>query len=795
MYFKGKEKKLLLSVSEAVRISSVRYGISGDGEDTLFSLSPMAALSEGAPVAPAGSVLFSGEFPFDDLSLSLYGCAEVETDAKNKVSALSFRVEVSANPERIEKSVLSRIRGVGFLLAYLAKSEGDISLCFELYSPIYDKRVILTEKPARSQLSRFFERVFSALKEDASMEIDRLTRRLPTFSSVPFPYGEVREGQKDMMSAVRAAAKHGETLFSIAPTGTGKTMAVLFPALRALGAREIEKVFYLTPKNTSALAALEAAELLCAHGALLRAVKLGAKERLCSFHKQNGGCRGCPKSCSKKRGFEAVKALLGENKAAVGEADILRVAQAYGVCPHELSLDYSLYADIVVCDYNYVFDPRVRLTRYFETGGEYLFLVDEAHNLPDRAREMYSATLSCEAFDDLIGLFAASTRLKEIAERLKGAFVKTVDRILSDALSTDEKGTAVGFAYTSSLPASFIGLLRQGADIYLKEIRKMRDTDEREKLIRDRVYALLDVCAKADRFDENFYTYAVREGESRTLRLFCANPSALLCEGLDKGRAAVFFSATLSPLDYYRSVLCGRRHTAKIEVPSPFDSGALCVGVVDSVSVRASMREDTLGEIAKLIVTSMRARRGNYMVFCPSFAYLERVAEAFHRLTPKTPIAVQKKNMTRDEREAFLNSFSADNKGYFVGFCVTGGIYAEGVDLAGERLIGAIVIGMGLPQPSAERECISAFYEDATEEGKGYAYFYPALNRIMQAAGRVIRTESDRGIVVLIDDRLRDIKIRKMFPSSWRRLKYLSDRDALGEHIARFWQSVDGENG
>ena len=791
MYFKGKEKKLLLSVSEAVRIASARYGMEWDGVDMGFSLSPVSTLVDGVPNAPCGSTLFSGDFPLDEFSLSLYGCAKTETDEEGRITKLSFCVEVGTNPERIEKSVLACARGVGFLLAFLAGSEGELSLCLEFCSSIYDKRVTVTEKPSKKELNRFFERVLSALKEDASMEIDRVTRRLPTFLSVPFPYADVREGQKDMMSAVRAAVKHGETLFSIAPTGTGKTMAVLFPALRALGAREIEKVFYLTPKNTSALAALEAAELLSAHGASLRAVKLGAKERLCSFHKENGGCHGCPKKCSKKRAFEAVKALLEKNKAAVGESDILCVAKEYEVCPHELSLDYSLYADIVVCDYNYVFDPRVRLLRYFETGGEYLFLIDEAHNLPDRAREMYSASLSGEVFDDLVGLFSASARLKEIAERLKGAFIKTVDRILSGALTSDEKGATVGFAYTSALPASFIGLLRQGADIYLKEIRKMHGEDEREKLIREHVYGLLDVCDKADRFDENFFTYATREGENRTLRLFCANPSVLLSRGLDKGRAAVFFSATLSPIDYYRSVLCGRRPTAKIEVPSPFDSGALCVGVLDSVSVRASMREDTLGEIAKLIVTSMRARRGNYMVFCPSFAYLERVAEAFHRLTPKTPIAVQKKNMTKEEREAFLNSFSEDNKGYFVGFCVTGGIYAEGVDLAGERLIGAIIIGMGLPQPSAEREVISAFYEDGAEEGKGYAYFYPALNRIMQAAGRVIRTENDRGVVVLIDDRLRDVKIRKMFPSSWRRFKYLTDRDALGEYIARFWRSVD----
>ncbi len=798
MYFRRKEKTLDLSLGEAVHIAHARYGgRAEDGKEARACLFPTlseASLSTGAPQVPNGAVLFSREIPFGDFSLRLFGCAAPTYDENGALTSLSLRAEISENPENIDASTLKHIRAHLFLLAALAGIRGEISLRAYIYSRLFDKTVTHEEKPALSAVSRFFEKTLAAIKEDAHLEVDRVTRRLPSFLSVPFPYGEAREGQKSMMSAVFSVAKHGETLFAIAPTGTGKTMAVLFPALRALGAREVEKVFYLTPKYTSALAALDAIELLSSHGAAVRALHLGAKERLCAHRKESGSCRGCLISTSEKKQYEACLSLLSEEKAAVKEEDILRASRAHGVCPHQLSLSYSAYADVVVCDYNYLFDPHVSLSRYFERGGKYLFLIDEAHNLPDRARETYSAELSDTLFDTLSGLFEDSLRLKEVTARLKDVFLKTADALLAGELRTDEKGEAAGFAHSPSLPTALLSAVRKCTDIYLKEIRKKRGKESQEdKLLRECVYALRDFVDKADCFDEHFVTYALREGERRTIRLFCTDPSVLIGERLDKGKAAVFFSATLSPLDYYRSVLCGRRAASKMEVPSPFDNGALCVGVIDSVSVRASAREDTLDEIARLIISAMRARRGNYMVFCPSFAYLERVAEAFHRLTPKTPIAVQKRNMTREERETFLNNFSEQRKGYFVGFCVTGGIYAEGVDLAGERLIGAIIVGMGLPQVSAEREMIAAYYEDVTEEGRSYAYFYPALNRIMQAAGRVIRSESDHGVVVLIDDRLRDPLCKKMFPSSWRHLKYLPDRNALGEYIARFWQSVDEE--
>ncbi len=790
MYYSGKEKILYVRVEEAVSLAYARYVAPDPKEAPSFGITLATGTDEGIlrslakgkePTVPFGR-LATRDVAFGELSLRLVGVLEAEDDV------LSLRLRTEDDPKELSDAARRYVRGVAFVLCYLFGNESP-SFCAYVSSSLHPEGVCIEETPSKRDVERFLKRLCDALRDDVCREVERVVLRLPSFLSVPFPYGEARTGQSDMMQAVYAAAKHGETLFAMAPTGTGKTMAALFPAIRALGARYVEKVFYLTPKTTSARAALDAVTLLNKRGARVRAVHLAAKESLCPTRRETGSCAACTKSCARGRESEATEALLAENKVAVGRSDVERVAAAYSVCPHELALSYSTYADVVVCDYNYLFDPRVRLSRYFDRAGEYLFLIDEAHNLPDRAREMYSATLDTELFSSLCSLLeGVSTRLAEVARRLRLAHEKTVDTILRDELRTDERGETVGFSTVYEPPLSLLNLLGEGVDILKKGVRPLYAEDEESKrALLDAVHGLKDALDRAEAFDEHFVAYAERVGEKRRLKLFAVDPSSLIGESLDKGRAAVFFSATLAPLDYYRSVIAGRRVAHTIDLPSPFDVGALALGVIDSVSVRASQREETLAEIARIIISAMRARRGNYMVFCPSFDYLERVAEAFHRLTPRTPYAVQRRGATLKEREAFLKSFSEENAGYFVGFCVTGGIYAEGVDLAGDRLIGAIVIGLGLPAVSAERELIASYYRDISEEGALYAYFYPALNRILQAAGRVIRTEEDRGVVVLIDDRLRDAECRKMFPDTWKHLKYLPDRTALGEYVARFW--------
>ncbi|MBO5653470.1 MAG: ATP-dependent DNA helicase [Clostridia bacterium] len=776
MKFERKERRLLASPEDAVAFALPKY-----------------AMWEEAPPARLGreeekKETFCLEFPLGEGICAIEGTVSVETDA----CALSFSTE--EDPRELSKDALAFVRGVGFLCLY---GVGELAHSFTVTLQNMATGVVhsFKETPKKQDLSRFFDKIRLCFSADINGEAERLSKRYPSFLSVAFPYAEAREGQKDMMSAVYTAVKQGETLFAVAPTGTGKTMAVLFPTLRALGGGYAEKLFYLTPKTTSAQAAVDACRLLREKGADLRAVRLLAKERLCEGRRTKGTCFGCERfRGGKAKLSEAVRDLRLARLSVVTAKELTETAARFGVCPHALAVAYASYADVVIGDYNYLFDFSIAPASLFARERKYAFLVDEAHNLPDRAREMYSGGFTSESMAALVSLFEESDRLTERTREAEALFLRTVDAMLAGEVREDAEGTTVGFATQSRFPEAFERHLLALLEALQKETRQRTgEEDALGRARREAVSGLAETLRRLEAYDAHFVTYATREGEKRELRFFCLDPSEPVSRALDKGSAAVFFSATLEPLDYYRSVLCGKRHTVKIEVPSPFDSGALCIGVMDKISVRAQAREETLPEIARVIVTAMKPKRGNYMVFCPSYDYMERVAAAFRALTPKTPIAVQKRQMTLAERQAFLDAFKPAPTGYFVGFCVSGGVFSEGIDLVGDRLIGTVILGTGLPGVSAERELICSYYQDKYEEGKEYAYLYPGLNRVMQSAGRVIRSEDDRGIAVLVDDRLRDPAYRKMFPAGWRHLKYAGDRASLSALLTGFWASVEKE--
>ena len=781
MKFDAKEKILRLSAEELVLAASARLG--HDTGDLFPPLLP--SLSTDGEKREETAV-----FALPAFSVKVSANASVRREGDTLLLTRRFLCPLCDAETRKERERL--LRALGFVLCYAFADGNTVAFSFSLEDPeggVTEMR----EAPDAASLEAFFARLLTALAADAAHEMERVTERLPTFLSVAFPYPDVREGQKDMMSAVYTAAKQGETLFAVAPTGTGKTMAALFPALRAVGHGHVGKLFYLTSKNTSARAACEAVALLSEKGMHIRALHLVAKERMCAERQAKGECGSCHRRALASRGLTAALSELIEARLpVVGERELAACAVKHATCPYRLAVSYSKYADLVIGDYNYLFDPGASPAGLFPVDGESFFLVDEAHNLPDRAREMYSGKMDTAFFEGALALFANDAERRAVIERLYRGFLKTVDHLLSDDLREMEDGKLYGFSRTANFPFAFAELLTESTATLEKQ--KLSPTAENAKGKRGCILFLRRFLEKLSAYDGRFLTYAQRAEEDRLLSFFCIDPSERLGERLSLGKGAVFFSATLSPIDYYRALIAGDRRSVKIEVPSPFENGALCVGIMDKISVRASLREETLPEIARIIVTAMKPRRGNYMVFCPSYDYMEAVAKAFHALTPKTPMAVQKRNMTTEEREAFLAHFAEDGKGYFVGFAVSGGIFSEGVDLVGRRLIGTVVVGVGLPGISAERELISSYYGDLYGEGKEYAYLYPGLNRILQAAGRVIRREDDRGIAVLIDDRLRDEACRRVFPSTWRGLKYVGDRPSLTALLNRFWQEVDEEN-
>ncbi len=699
-----------------------------------------------------------------------------------------------AKPNRDESAIA---RGEAFILGHILCSlMGYKSVTLRIIyfgdgSDIFTESLEVVEA---EKLSAFFEKCLGAMAIYARPEIERVTERLPTLKSLKFPYDSIREGQSLFVKQAYRTISRGGTLYASAPTGTGKTVSALYPALRTLGDGRCDKVFYLTPKTTTAQAAKECLELFCQKGAKIRAVILTAKDKCCigahSCKEGRGGCENSP--C--KRLTEATLALY-DRKICVTEAtDVVKIAKEYNVCPYELELAYSELCDVIICDFNYLFDPIVYIRRYFTAGGDFAILVDEAHNLGERAREMFSAEISANdilemSANEVLGAFST---VKKLAISASNIFRETLYPFVKDELRKNGDEVTLGAASLSDIPVRLYSLFDEILTVTDEEIKQnlTAKDDEREariKILRDFYYKTKKFAETLARFDSSYRLFVFYNDGEITAKLFCLDTGSEIKRRLSLGHGAVLFSATLSPLGYYRETLGGERSDDVLEVNSPFAPEQLSVSIMDKISTRYSEREDTLLAIVKTIAAAVSAKRGNYMVFTPSFEYNEALARAFEAKYPKLNILVQKRNMTTSEKRDFLDKFKDEDKSYLIGFCVMGGIYAEGIDLAGDSLIGAIIVGIGMPSLSYEREAIAEYYQEKYEEGKQYAYIYPGMNRVFQAAGRVIRREDDRGIIVLIDDRFDDPIYKESLPKLWQGVKFIDNPKRLNEVVSEFW--------
>ncbi len=695
----------------------------------------------------------------------------------------------------------AQTEGEAYITAYVLAERHALSEV-KLHTVYVDKRTGVMqdayETVKKEKLDKFFARCSMALSEYARPEIERITERLPSMKRLGFPYGKPREGQSALVKAVYRTIAKGARLFASAPTGTGKTVSVLYPAVRALGDLRCDKVFYLTPKTTTGEVARECIELMCERGADIRAIILSAKERSCQ---RENVCRRGKKYCENSKCnklHDAVMSLYSLKKCVVSLSDILPVAERYTVCPYELELAYSELCDIVICDFNYLFEPNVYIRRFFEEGGNYAFLIDEAHNLPDRAREMYSAEISYEELLAPEGavVLGDKSRLKATIRAAAHEFRELFYPYLKEELRRGEGGEYVGAHHMSELPAKvytvFESLISLAEDELNENLSAKDDLkDERLAFLRDYLARLKKVDSAFSRFDESYELFLFYDGGNIRMKVFCLDTGGAVAERLDKGGSAVFFSATLVPIEYYRAVLGGERTSEVLDVRSPFDPSQLSVSVIDKISTRYSEREDSLAAVCRTIAATISAKRGNYMIFSPSFEYSDALFKAFSEKYPKLNVISQKRNMSAKEKGEFLDKFREESEAYLVAFCVMGGIYSEGIDLAGDSLIGAVVVGIGMPALSYEREAMSAYYQDRFEMGKEYAYIYPGMNRVLQAAGRVIRRESDKGVIVLIDDRFADPIYKKSVPAFWRGMKYIPDAKTLKKNLEDFWNNKE----
>ncbi len=648
-----------------------------------------------------------------------------------------------------------------------------------------------------AELRESYRRMLEKLLWRAKVMRERARERLPRAASAPFPYKTLRESQGEMIKECYRDIKHGNRLFCQAPTGIGKTVSTLYPSTKCLGEGVADKIFYLTSKQSIRREALAAMEKMKSAGVCLRTCVISSRESMCknAAARLRGGrlSSSCtPELCPYAKSYydrssSAIRELISSGDS-YDSKKISEVAQKYRVCPYELSLDLSELCDVIICDYNYVFSPTVYLKRYFdgERAEKYIFLVDEAHNIPDRAREMFSSRLRRGEFEQLISMLDEKDALAGAAVSVVSCF-DSLGRLCDDDTHYSDGGERVGYNVSRQLPEK----LSESLDIFSKKNDNWlkHNPDHKAFLYCEELgFKIYEYKKIAERFDKGYLTFITKEGGDISLLLYCLDPSGELERALDRAVASVLFSATLTPTEYFADILGGGKRTVSVSFKSPFPSENLCVAIADKISTRYEDREGSYKKISSCIAATVSARVGNYMVFFPSYSYMSEVKKIFEAKYPRVTVIGQKKNMSIAEKEEFIASFKDDGRTR-VAFCVLGGSFSEGIDLPGERLIGVICVGVGLPSLSNENNIIRDYYEEKSGSGFDYAYTYPGMNSILQAVGRVIRTESDRGIAVLIDDRYAEPKYRMLFPEEWRGAKYAGNAQSLAEIARIFWKN------
>ncbi len=685
-------------------------------------------------------------------------------------------------------------------LAHFICDETEIpSIKVRLTFYIEDTKEIrhIDKEYTRAELSLFYSNMIERISRFAVFEKERVLERYPGISDAHFPFPHIRDGQREFISEAFRAIKHKRRLFAQAPTGTGKTMSALYPAAKALGEGMCDKIFYLTAKTSTGVSAVEAAKKLAEAGAVIKTVTVSAKESVC-FCRNAGAHPACdPDECEYARGYyervwEAIYELL-TSQDSYTKKTLLAYARKYRICPYEFSLDLSRWCDLIVCDYNYLFDPRVYFRRYFDFPSErYVFLIDEAHNLADRAREMYSATISLAPFIKLYSMLSEKDKvLFDVTERTAKEIYRQ-KKLIGDEIKSDENGDDAGF-YISREPLAELNLqLKKFTDSCERWFYVYRDLDERYAPLKNQVtelyFAVREYLGILDCYDKRFITYVELKGDNVSCKLFCLDPSHVLDICMNRGISSVLFSATLTPTDYFKDILGGGKNAQTLTLPSPFERDKLCLAAVDTVSTRYADRDENAGVTADIIAAAVCGKKGNYIAYFPSYKYMNTVYSVFKNRYPSVKTAIQKGGAKRTDTSEFLSRFVVQNDDFFVGFCVLGGSFSEGIDLPGERLIGAVVVGVGLPQISSELNIIRDKYEEEYEAGYDYAYVYPGMNKILQATGRVIRREEDVGIVVLVDDRYATPEYTRLFPEHWSDLKYAGNARSLAALVKRFWQ-------
>lgn len=634
------------------------------------------------------------------------------------------------------------------------------------------------------ELNIWFQELVRQYEKWGRFQIQWKQVRNQSVRQVEFPY-EYRKGQKELAASVYRTILRRKKLFIQAPTGVGKTIATVFPAVKAVGEELGEKIFYLTAKTITRTAASQAFHLLKEQGLRYKVVTLTAKDKICFCEKADCNPEYCPYA---KGHFDRINDAVYElitSSDDMSRRALEEQARKWKVCPFELGLDVSLWMDAVICDYNYVFDPNAHLRRFFGEGvkGEYLFLIDEAHNLVERGREMYSADLVKE---DVLRI---RRQVKMLDGRLAGRLEECNRQLLELKRACD------GVTVYNSAAHVYLKLLTVMGELE-RFLEEYRDSPIREDVL-EFYFEVRRFISVYEKLDENYLIYGELTGDGRfRLRLFCVNPAGNLKEYMDKGCSTIFFSATLLPIHYYKELLSTEKDDYAVYAETAFSEDQRMLLQATDVSTRYSSRGAGMYErYGEYLYRVARARRGNYMAFFPSYQFLEEVYRVFAELIREEDgirCLVQAPYMSEEAREIFLEGFEDSREGSLMGFCVMGGIFSEGIDLAKERLIGAIIVGTGLPQVCRERELLKNYFDGRGMNGFDYAYVYPGMNKVQQSAGRVIRTEEDRGVILLLDERFSERRYQNTFPREWKGIRRCSLR-TVERQVQEFWDGFSSK--
>ena len=632
----------------------------------------------------------------------------------------------------------------------------------------------------RAELKKWFEELVSEYEKWARYQMEWRAKRNASIKTVEFPF-EYRDGQKKLVASVYRTILRKKKLFIQASTGTGKTMAVLYPAVKAIGEGLGDKIFYLTAKTITRTVAEQAFSILEEKGLAFRSITLTAKEKICFCEETECNPDACPYA---KGHFDRINAAVYEMLTecdSYTREEVLRQAEKWNVCPHEFQIDVASWADGVICDYNYVFDPTAHLKRFFadNVSGDYLFLIDEAHNLVERGREMYSASIYKE---DIL-------EVKKLMKDRDKKLVKSLESVNKRMLEMKRECENYRLVESvSPFAVKLMNLLTQ-MERYLEEERNAGNAEQPDAFM-ELFFQVRQFLEIHELLDENYIQYTELEGNGRfKIKLFCVNPAENLNHYLKLGNSTIFFSATLLPIDYYKQLLSVEKDDYAVYAESKFPQENRKILIGSEASTKYTQRgTEMYRKIADYLRSTVDGKNGNYIAFFPSYQFMEDVLEEFEKLASGVELVIQSQFMSENQREEFLEMFEEERDHPMLGFCVMGGVFSEGIDLTHDRLIGVIVVGTGIPQVCNDREIVKNYFDQRGMRGFDYAYLYPGMNKVLQAAGRVIRTAEDVGIIVLLDERFRQYSYRRMFPREWEQVVPVTV-DTVAKKVERFWDA------